>query len=144
MGYVQLTHFTPGDDFPIIRVMPGLHPSRPVDLSILICQKELYFTLYVLPYAVKANQVTRVSNHPVPPWAVEFPIMRKRWGSGKSGKFSWLIGRASTPGTVEGLQSMQHVRDLTAEQMKLPINEIWSHPVLLQKLEQGWLPENDV
>ena len=143
LAYIQFTHLTPEDKFPLIRVLPGTFQSRPADISSVVNQQELYFTFYVLPYALRAKQIVLVSNETVPSWAREFPLIRKRWGAGVNGRFSWLIGPASVSGTLEGLGSMLHVRELTAEQRKLSLDQMCSHPALVDKIVRGWTPERD-
>lgn len=142
LAYIQYTHSTPADGFPLVRVLPGLYSVKP-DIPSLAKRREMYFAFYVLPYAIKARQAKWVSRENIPTWARAYPVMRKRWGAGGAKGYSWLIGPASTPGTPEGLKSMRLVKELSAEEKNLSTFGILSHEGLVRQIETGWTPESD-
>jgi hypothetical protein len=144
LAYLQYTH--DGKDMgQLVRVLPGWYSSRPPDFSALTNQQEMYFTFYTLEYALRAKQVEIVSNQPVPEWARDVPVMRKAGGlTDTEGRtLNWTIGPALKLSTIEDLKRAHHIRGLTPEQAKLSIDAIWPHPIMVQKIAEGWTPERD-
>jgi Regulator of ribonuclease activity B len=141
LGYVQCTHETAGMG-QLVRILPGLFEARPADFVSLSRQKELYFIFYTLNYALRAGQAEIVSHQPVPEWARPYPLMRWPGARDESGKvLAWKIFKASDPLTLETHRHSPVIRSLTAEQEKLSVHELWSHPVIVEELARGWTPE---
>jgi hypothetical protein len=141
LAYVQYTHEAE-DGTQLIRVLPGVHSSRPCDMAMLSKQKELYFTFSILIHALRKKELSLVSNQPVPEWAKPFPIMRKVAGRASGGKIlGWHIGHGLRLYTVQEMQQALHVRELTSEQKQLSIAAIWPVSTLAIEIEQGWTPE---
>jgi hypothetical protein len=141
LAYVQYTH-DGGNMGQLVRVLPGFFSARPTDFVHLAAQKELYFIFYTLNYALRDGQTEVVSHQSVPVWARPSPLMRWQGAEDKNGKpIAWKIFDASTPLTVEAHQRTPFVRELTAEQEKLSVHALWPHPVMVRKLERGWIPE---
>lgn len=135
LAYVQYTHDHPslGE---LVRVLPGIYSTRP-DIKTLAQQTEIYFVFYPLKYALRDRQTAVVSNEPVPGWARQFPIMRKR-----AGDHGWLIGDGSKQSTLEEMNRLSYVEQLTPEQKKLSIGgQLCPHPALVKDLARGWMPE---
>src|SRR5258708_2178341 len=143
LAYAQYTHDA-GDLGQLVRVLPGTYSSRP-DLALLAKQRELYFVFYTLQYALRAKQVEVVSNHAIPDWAKEPPVMRKAGGlsDAEGRRLNWTIGPALSLSTTGDLQQALKVRGLSPEQAKLSIASIWPHPVMVEKIAKGWTPERD-
>lgn len=141
LAYLQYTHEHP-DMGALVRVLPGLYECRAKDFTDLAQQRELYFTFYTLMYALPKGETEVVSHQPVPDWAKRYPMMRHSNGGDATGKsHSWTILRADTPLTVENLKKAPRYAVLTPEQEKLSIDSLWSHPLLVKRLAQGWTPE---
>jgi hypothetical protein len=134
LAYLQYTHQHP-DMGAMVRVLPGLYERRPTDFTDLAQQRELYFTYYVLRYALPKGETEVVSHQPVPDWAQPYPMIRH-----SNGGF-WIITRADVPLTLENVRKSPKYTVLTPEQKKVSINEIWSHGLLVERLAQGWMPE---
>lgn len=144
LAYAQYTH--DGEHMgQLVRVLPGTYSSRPLDFLSFAQQHELYFIFYTLKYALRARQVEIVSNQPVPEWAKEFPIMRKRGGmmDPEGRTMNWTIGNGLRLYTIADLQGALHVRELTPEQKKMSIACLVSHPGLVDSIAKGWTPERD-
>ena len=140
-AYVQYTH-AGGTSGELVRVLPGLYENRPADLAQLAQQKELYFVFYILNYALRADQAEIVSNHPVPEWAKPHPIMRHSAATDETGKtIRWRLISAASRLTLEELQRTPLLFQLTPEQEKLSIREIWPHAAMVRELARGWTPE---
>jgi hypothetical protein len=143
LAYAQYTHDA-GHLGQLVRVLPGTYSSRP-DVALLAKQREIYFVFYTLEYALRAKHVEIISNHAIPDWAKEPPLMRKAGGlSDEEGRrLNWTIGRALSLSSVEDLQHALKVRGLSPEQAKLSIAALWPHSVMVDKIAKGWRPERD-
>ena len=141
LAYVQYTHDSK-DMGQLVRVLPGLFNTRPTDFAELAKQNELYFVFYTLNYALLDQQAEVVSHQPLPEWAQSYPLMRWCGARDLSGKaISWKIFSASSSLTVDEHQRTPIIRNLTPEQQKLSIRELWPHPVMVKKLTRSWTPE---
>jgi hypothetical protein len=141
--YGQYTHH--GEDMgQLVRVLPGTYSARPLDFATLASQKELYFVFFTLELGLRAKQVEIVSNQPIPEWAKEFPIMRRRGGIDRQGQTqNWIIGHGLRLYTVPDIQRAFHVRELTPEQRKLSIPTLMSPQALTKAIMKCWTPERD-
>lgn len=140
-AYIQYTHDHRSMGS-LVRVLPGLYSSRPRDFVDLARQKELYFTFYPLKYAVPEGEAEIVSHQPIPDWAKPYPMMRHSNGGDATGRnYSWTIIRADTPFTLDNLKKAPRYEELTPELSRLSIHSLWSHPLLVERLAQGWTPE---
>lgn len=135
LAYLQYTHEHP-DMGALVRALPGLYESRPENLADLTRQRELYFTFYPLEYALHDGETEVVSHQPVPNWAKPYPMMRHSTGANV-----WRILRGDTPLTLENLTKARIYTVLTSELEKLSILSLWSHPLLVKRLAEGWTPE---
>lgn len=142
LAYVQLTHPSMGSG-EVVRVLPGLFSTRPTDLASLVNKPELYFVFYTLSNAIREHDALIVANHPVPPWARPYPLMRWciRDPSGKP--IGWKIFKASAQLTVQEHLRTPVIRDLTPEQYRLSIRQLWPHPVMVKELAREWTPVRD-
>ncbi len=76
----------------LVRVPPGLHSRRPVDIEKLTKQQELYFIFYTLDHALSAGQTKIISHEPVPKWARPYPLMRNSGAIDHDGRTrTWKI-----------------------------------------------------
>jgi hypothetical protein len=141
LGYVQYTH-DGGDMGQLVRVLPGLYPTRPDDFVELAKHKELYFIFYPLKHALRAGQTQIVSSQPVPDWARPVPRMRHPAGRASDGRTSnWRILDARASLTVPFLRQTPVVGELTPDQRKLSIHRLCPHSAMVKELARGWTPE---
>lgn len=141
LGYVQYTHDA-GTDGELVRVFPGLYTKRPSDFAALARQKELYFVFYIMNHALRAGQAEVVSNQSVPEWAKAHPMMRHAAAFDDFRRvIRWRIISAASRLTLEELQRTPLLTELTPEQKKLSIHEIWPHAAMVKELARGWTPE---
>jgi hypothetical protein len=139
--YIQYTHDGLGMG-QLVRVLPGRFSVRPINFAELAREKEVYFVFYTLDSELRNNQTKVVSNQPVPHWAQPYPRMRWQGGYDKDGRTtSWKIFLASDPLTLESHRRTPVIHDLTCEQRKLSIHQLWPHSVLVKELDRGWTPE---
>jgi hypothetical protein len=141
LGYVQYTHDA-GTNGELVRVLPGLYTNRPSDFAALARQKELYFVFYIMNYALRAGQATVVSNQPVPEWAKAHPMMRHAAAFDDFSRvIRWRIVSAASQLTPQELIRTQLLTELTPEQEKLSMREIWPHGAMVRELARRWTPE---
>lgn len=140
-AYVQYTH--DGQEMgQLVRVLPNIYSVRVTDFAKVAKQRELYFIFLILAHSLPKTEFELVSNQPIPESARPFPTMRKTGGRAKGGRvLSWYIGHGLRLYTVLEMQRALHVRELTPEQARLSIAQIWAASTLAEKIEQGWLPE---
>lgn len=140
-AYVQYTHDA-GSMGQLVRVLPGIFDARPPDFSTIVTQRELYFVFYTLNYALHDQQIEWVSNQPVPKWAQAYPLMRWCGARDANGKpIAWKIFNAGSKLTPQEHQRTPLIHNLTPEQQRLSIHELWPHPVMVRELARGWTPE---
>jgi hypothetical protein len=141
LAYVQYTH--DGRDIgQLVRVLPGLYNTRPTDFAELAKQRELYFIFYTLNYALRDHKAEVVSHQAVPEWAQPYPHMRWCGARDPSGKaIAWKIFSGSSNLTLKEHQSTPLIHNLTQEQQKLSIHQLWPHSVIVKELARGWTPE---
>jgi hypothetical protein len=138
---VQYSH-DGGDMGELVRVLPGLFSIRPPNLAELSAERELYFVFYTLSYAIREHQAEVVSHQPVPEWAQAYPDMRWCGAPGPDGKaIAWKIFNASSSLSVAEHARAPVIHELTPEQRKLSIHQLWPHPVIVKALASGWTPE---
>lgn len=117
----------------LLRVLPGLHESRPVDFADLVKLQPQFITFFPLGAACKQKIVHVVANEPIPTHAQSFPTFRScvRTPSGRGpwwlwdGKKEWKIG-ALKPG-------MEF----------LPLRAVWNDTMLVERIIQEWRHECD-
>jgi hypothetical protein len=141
LAYIQYTHDHQAMG-KLVRILPGLFRSRPLDFVALAKQKELYFVFYTLKHAIRKQLVEKVSHQPVPEWAVPFPLMKWPANYDRSGKtIAWKIFKASDDLTIEMHQHTPIIRTLSPEQKKLSRYALWPHPAMVIEIARGWTPE---
>jgi regulator of ribonuclease activity B len=131
-GYVQYTHW---NDLmgALIRVLPGLHASRPADLEALAREPEAYVTFVPLREALTAGLFELIGRADVPKKSRDFPLFRAAGARepGKTEPRTWWLWDGKKERKVGGL---------SPEQMKLPIRSTLMPPVLIARVEAQWRP----
>jgi hypothetical protein len=134
LAYAQYTH-QKAQWGALIRVLPGLHGSRPPDLEAVAKQKETFSTFFPLKAAIAKRIFKIVGKASVPPEAQKFPLFRAAGGIDRDGRvLNWFLWDGEREWKVDGL---------TDEQRHLPIRGVWNDTLLVQRIEEGWTPETD-
>jgi hypothetical protein len=133
-AYLQFTKQIPPFGS-LIRVLPGIYPKQPSDWLALVNQATNFWIFFPLGAAVKRRIVEKTTNCEVPSHAQKIPVFRAgipERGSPKvanwwlwDGEKEWRVGA------------------ITEEQRKLPIRATWNDTMLIERIEEGWLPEKD-
>jgi len=131
-------HFTHKHDAPpkygaLLRVLPGLHVTRPSNFAALVTQPPQFTTFFPLGAACNQGTVSVVAHEPIPPHTSEFPIFRScirtREGRGPwwlwDGNKEWKVGELE-PGMEQ-----------------LPLRGVWNDTLLVERIIAGWRHEFD-
>ena len=135
LAYVQYTHKKPAWGV-LIRVLPGFYVTRPSDFERVVAQKERFFVFFPLQQAVSRGIFKVVAHASVPKDAQSFPVLR---GDG----FTDREGRVHNWWIWDG-QREWRVDSLTDEQRRLSPREVWNDTLLIQRIEEEWVPEQEV
>jgi Regulator of ribonuclease activity B len=135
LAYIHYTYFTDEPYREVIRILPGFFTTRPADFSDLVNDPKAFFVFYPARVAVSQGVVEIVAHHPVRPEQA-FPAAYRREGaSNREGRvLAWFI----CEGTKETM-----VRELTEEQLYLPVASIFLHDSLVSALTEEWRPEHE-
>ena len=136
LAFVQYSakHTLPPVYGDLVRVLPGLYPTRCSDFSALAQMKENYFVFTPISAACRRKQATIVSNEPVPPWAQGIPLMRMAtWYENGKGRGWYLWDGSNTYPAIDPLNELT----------KLSIASVWGHEFLIDRLAEGWLPSDE-
>ena len=128
-GHVQFigTHAEYGD---AIRVAPGVS-ARPEGIVASLFEGGTYVTFYPLRAALSKKLIRKVGHLP----ASSLPQRLRRAGMRIGGRVeTWII---------EDETGEKLYRHLSESQLSLPIAAIWNHEFLIQRIREGWHPEQD-
>jgi hypothetical protein len=131
-GYLQFTHRNELMGA-LVRVLPGVHATRPVDFGPLVASHETYVTFVPLLEAIRAKMFTAVAHAPVPERARNFPLFRAAGPrvKGSSEPTSWWLWDGKEERRLESL---------SPEQRQLPIWEATMPPVIVPRFNARWKP----
>jgi hypothetical protein len=135
LAYAQYTHrhSNYGD---LLRVLPGIHGTRPPDLAERVGAPSQFRTFFPLGAACARKLVTIVGVFPIPPAEASFPVFRSGVhdpSTGKVGDNWWLW---------DGRRAWR-VGALTAEQRRLPIRGVINDTLLIERIRSGWTAEEE-
>jgi len=120
---------------PAMRVLPGTYVDGNPDIGSLVRTAAGYWIFFPLAAALKAKILRPVGAFEIPSHAEKLPIFR-------SGVVDPATGRVENWWLWDG-ENSRMVGAITEEQRKLPIKSIWNDTLLVERIEQGWSPEND-
>ncbi len=118
----------------VIRIFRGMHERRPPKIAEIMNEVQ-FVTFFPLQNAIKHGDVTIVGNEPIPPNASKFPTFR-------SGLANPATGKASVWWLWDGVKEWR-VDNITPEQRGIPILEVVNDTLLIERIVDGWTPEND-
>jgi hypothetical protein len=95
---------------------------------------DAYVTFYALQAALSQELAEIVANTPP---VLEVP--RRMRGIGLRGE--WWIEEAGPAGEYPGRE--YPVQRLSDDERRLPIGAIWGHPILVDRMAEGWRPEHE-
>ncbi|BET12083.1 hypothetical protein [Pandoraea sputorum] len=119
----------------LIRVLPGTFQHLPLDMDELVASRTNFWIFFPVSAAEKRGIVRKIKNYKIPEHSVRSPIFRTGIVDPSTKKVeSWWLWDGETEWEVGAL---------TDELRKLPIRGAWNDTLLVERIEEGWLPEND-
>ena len=119
----------------LIRVLPGTYKAQPASMESLVSQCTNFWIFFPIAAAEKQGIVVRRGRFPIPDHSRNPPLFRAGNRDPETGKVQdWWLWDGAKEWPIE---------QLTDEQRKLPIRGAWNDTLLIQRIEQGWLPEKD-
>jgi hypothetical protein len=118
----------------LIRVLPGTYADLP-DLDVLVAEQTNFWIFFPVSAALKQGIVNSVKKCAIPEHSQKIPTFR-------AGIVDPSTGCVNTWWFWDGEKEWK-VGEITAEQRKYPIRGTWNDTLLVQRIEDGWLPEKD-
>lgn len=118
----------------LIRVLPGTYDSEP-DLDVLVEERTNFWIFFPVSAALKNGTITKAKGCPIPVHSKDTPTFR-------TGVVDPATRRVGTWWFWDG-ESEWKVGEITEEQRRFPIRGTWNDTLLVQRIEEGWLPEKD-
>ncbi|RXV64137.1 hypothetical protein D1006_40750 [Burkholderia stabilis] len=120
----------------LIRILPGTHKDVPENLAEIVMMETNFWIFFPVGAATKRGIIKKVGNFGIPEHARSTPLFRTGIPDQETRKVeSWWLwdGEKSWP-----------VGAISEEQRRLPIRGSWNDTLLIERIEQGWLPEKDL
>ncbi|AJC21059.1 hypothetical protein [Pandoraea pulmonicola] len=119
----------------LIRVLPGTFQELPDNLDELVKIRTNFWIFFPVSMAEKRGIIRKVKNCMIPEHSVTPPNFRTGIVDPATKKVaSWWLWDGNREWEVGAL---------TDEIRKLPIRGAWNDTLLVERIEEGWLPEND-
>jgi hypothetical protein len=119
----------------LVRMFSGFHERRPSELAETMGDVQ-FICFFPLQAAVNRDIVTIIGNAPIPKEASTMPIFR-------SGVVNPATGKVELWWFWDGEKEWRVGATLTPEQRKMPMDGIWNDTLIIERLVEGWRPEND-
>jgi hypothetical protein len=123
----------------LIRVLPGTFEERPAELGKLANGPERYFTFFPVRLHLRDESLRLAARCPVPDRARGWPLMRAEGASDPDGVVLWWLISNDMVDRSKG----RRVSSLNSEDARLSIREVINLPMLIHRIEIGWMPEHD-
>jgi hypothetical protein len=101
----------------------------------LVNESERFYTFFPAGAAVSRGMVKIVSNEDIPEGSRKLPLFKACNRNFKTGKKTWFIWDGKND---------REVGELSAEQYDLPLCQIISFDVLVERIDSGWSPRDEV
>lgn len=118
----------------LVRMFSKFHEQRPTELAEIMGEVQ-FVHFFALQGAVNKDIVTIVGNAPIPKEYSTMPIFR-------NGSVHPATGKVEVWWFWDGEKDWR-VGALTPEQRKMPILGVCNDTYLIERLVEGWRPEND-
>jgi hypothetical protein len=118
----------------VVRVLPGIFDRRPENLGRLVQQSERFVTYFPAQAAVRLGMVTNVANEEIPERCRTLPLFRACNRNFKTGEKTWYL--------CDGKDT--RLGKLPQKYYDLPIERLVSFDTLVEQIESGWSPRDEV
>jgi hypothetical protein len=119
----------------VIRVLPGVFRKRPEDFQELVRQPERFYAFFPAGPAVSRGYVRVVAHEEIPERCRNFPLFKATNAVGPASTKNWFLW--------DGEKEVK-VDELLPEHYDLPLKEIIPFDVLVERIESGWSPRDEV
>ena len=119
----------------LLRVFDKLYPSRPTDIRTIIKEPVQFSVFFPLQAAVNRGIVNVVGHTEIPENLRPFPVFR-------SGMIDPISKEITAWWLWDGKKEWR-IGELTPEQRHFPIRAVWNDTMLINKIENGWRPEEE-
>lgn len=119
----------------LIRVLPGVFDRRPEDIDVVLNNETNFWVFFPVSGALKLKIINKLGNFNVPEHSLKIPLFR-------AGDVDSETRKVETWWLWDGERQWK-VGKISEEQRKLPIRQIWNDTMLIERIEEGWLPERD-
>jgi hypothetical protein len=116
----------------LLRVMPGVYPERPTNISRLVKQMHLFVTFFPLKAELrrKDSVFTIIGNEPIPEYAMPFPVFRNGLPDCDGNVHDWWLWDGEKEWKV-GMLTPEEIRSY-------PRLGGMNDTALIQMIENGW------
>ena len=129
VGYFQCIKLGSASECEVIRV---LHKANK-DFRQLVLERELYFVLFPLKYALKQKKVKLIGNYDIPK-SVVLPKYYRDKHIVRGEFISWHIIDSET-------LKIRSVKELSEDERSLSPAGIWNDTLLSERIAEEWKPE---
>lgn len=119
----------------LIRVLPGHFKTRPECLEELVRQPHRFYAFFPAGAALKRGMIKIVSHEEIPKGSEKLPLFKACNQNFQTGKKTWFLW----DGKID-----RQVGNLAPEHVDLPLKEIVGFDVLVERIENGWSPRDEV
>lgn len=130
LAYAQYTHKHAAYGA-LLRVLPGVFPTRPGDLSWVELAEPQFLTFFPLAAACSRGLVQIVGTQNLSPEAQKFPVFRTSAGTRKE-KAPWWLWDGSKEWRIGDLQPGME---------KFPLRGVINDTLLVERITEGWRHE---
>jgi hypothetical protein len=120
----------------LIRVLPGTYSRRPAEFRPLVDGPERFVAFCPIGVGLRLGGWKIVANEPVPDRFEKLPLFKAHNRDYHTGYTTWFLR--------DGPEAKQIGDQLPEEYWDLPNLELVSHDLLVERIERGWLPRDDV
>lgn len=119
----------------LIRVLPGVFADAPAELESVVTVETNFWIFFPVGAALSRGIVRKLGRYAIPDHSKNVPVFR-------AGVIDPGVGKVVDWWLWDG-ETEWRVGSITDEQRKLPIRGSWNDTMLITRIDEGWLPEND-
>jgi len=119
----------------LIRVLPGVFADSLTDYDSLVTTQTNFWIFFPAGAALSRGVIRKVGRYAIPDHSKIPPLFR-------AGVVDPAVGKV-VDWWLWDCEKEWRVGPITDEQRKLPIRGSWNDTMLIERIENGWLPEND-
>lgn len=134
-AYVQYVYCDKKSHGDLVRVFPGKFNKRAKSLDDVVSQQDLYCCFFPVTKAVQLELVEVVGSADIPRRYRKLPASKVYFENIETGEKTWFI--------FDGKGQRRKTERLSTEEKKYPMRQVLSIQVLVERIENDWLPEHE-